>query len=448
MESLVRPIDLTRVSEDLRTGAIDPREYAAATCERIDHLDGVVQAFVPETGRAGRLHRAAEALIASGAEPDGGRPPLFGVPVGIKDIVHADGLDTRAGSALPPEVLRGEQAVVVDRLVAAGALVAGKTVTGEFAVTAPGPTRNPHRPGHTPGGTSSGSAAAVAAGMVPLAVGTQTIGSLIRPAAYCGVVGFKPSHGRIPTDGVLPVSPTFDTLGVVTAGVAGAALAAACLCDDWRPERAGSGAPVLGVPDGPYLGFAEPEALAAFEEHVALLRAAGHRVVRVPMFEHFEQEAFDLVIINLYEVARSHAGWFDRFGTSYDERTAEVVHQGRSIAESDHAAAMERRDAFRDRLAAETDRHGVDLWIAPSATGPAPAGLESAGDSVMSLPWSGAGLPCLTIPAPRPPGALPLGLQFVARDGDDERLLGWAPELERALSPQETVTVGNRKDNA
>ncbi|MFF3247458.1 amidase [Streptomyces sp. NPDC002870] len=433
MEDLVLPTSVASVSESLRAGETDPKEYMERTCARIARVDGTVQAFVAEPGRADRLRDAARELSTRGAEP-GERPALYGVPVGLKDIVHVNGLPTRAGSALPPEVLRGEQATVVDRLLRAGALIAGKTVTSEFAVAAPGPTRNPHRPEHTPGGSSSGSAAAVAAGMVPLAIGTQTIGSLIRPAAYCGVVGFKPSHGRIPLDGVVPTSPTYDTLGTLTAKVADAALAAACLCDDWQPARAVPGRPVLGIPDGPYLGFAEPEALAAFDEQVVALRTAGYDVVRVPMFEDFEEDAFQLFVVNLYELARSHAEWFARFEKLYDERTAEAVRQGQSAGDSDYAKALEQRDDFRDRLEAATGRHGVDLWITPSATGPAPFGLDSAGDSVMSLPWSGAGLPCLSIPTARPPAALPLGLQCVARFGDDERLLSWALELERVLS--------------
>ncbi|MFP3987358.1 amidase [Streptomyces sp. E11-3] len=433
MEDLVLPTSLVRVSEGLRSGATDPQAYADQTNERIAQVDDTVRAFVAEPDRADRLSTAAKELSARGTEPDD-RPALYGVPVGVKDIVRVDGLPTRAGSKLPPEVLDGPQATVVDRLLKAGALIAGKTATSEFAVTAPGPTRNPHRPEHTPGGTSSGSAAAVAAGMVPLAIGTQTIGSLIRPAAYCGVVGFKPSHGRIPLDGVIPTSPTYDTLGTLTATVADAALAAAALCDDWQPSRAVSGRPVLGIPDGPYLSFAEPEAKAAYDEQVAALRTAGYDIVRVPMFENLEQDAFELFVVNLYELSRAHADWFGRFEELYDERTAEAIRQGQGAQESDYASSLKQRDAFCERLAASTDEHGVDLWITPAATGPAPLGLDSAGDSVMSLPWSGAGLPCLTVPTARPQGALPLGLQCVARHGGDERLLNWALGLEKVLS--------------
>ncbi|MCQ6556393.1 amidase [Streptomyces sp. C10-9-1] len=433
MEDLVQPVSLVRVAERLRSGDTEPLAEAERTLRRIAEADGTVRAFVPEPDRAGRLRAAARELAARGTAP-GDRPALYGVPVGVKDIVHVDGLPTAAGSALPPEELAGPQAAVVDRLVGAGALIAGKTATGEFAVTAPAPTRNPHHPDHTPGGTSSGSAAAVAAGMVPLAVGTQTIGSLIRPAAYCGVVGFKPSHGRIPLDGVLPVAPTFDTVGVAAATVADAALAAEVLCDGFDPAKAPARRPVLGVPEGPYLDFAEPEARAAYDRQLTALAAAGYEIARVPLFEKLEEEAFPLFVINLYELSRAHADWFGRFGELYDERTAQAIVQGQGASEEDHRACLEQREDFRGAIAEAARAHGVDLWAAPAATGPAPGDLGNPGESVMSLPWSGAGLPCLTLPQARPKGELPLGLQLVGHPGGDEALLAWAAELERPVS--------------
>jgi Asp-tRNA(Asn)/Glu-tRNA(Gln) amidotransferase A subunit family amidase len=205
----------------------DASAQAARICDRICEFDRGIKAFLPEPGRRDRLERDARSVPGAGL-------PLQGMPVGVKDIIRVDGLPTRAGSALPPEVFAGPQAPLVDRLRAAGALVAGKTVTAEFAVTAPGPTRNPRNRAHSPGGSSSGSAAAVAAGMVPLAVGSQTVGSVIRPAAYCGVAGFKPTHGRIPVEGVIANAPSFDTVGVFAPDVAGVALAASVLCDGWR----------------------------------------------------------------------------------------------------------------------------------------------------------------------------------------------------------------------
>src|SRR3970040_1828025 len=189
--------------------------------ERFAEREAEVRAFVPEESRFERLRREAKALLSR--FPDSGeRPPMFGVLIGVKDIFRVGGFPTRAGSRLPAEVFEGPEAEPVKKLKAAGTLVLGKTVTTEFAYFAPGPTRNPHNLAHTPGGSSSGSAAAVAAGLAPLARGPQTIGSIVRPAAFCGVVGFKPSFGRISTEGVIPLSPSLDHVGFFTQDVAGA----------------------------------------------------------------------------------------------------------------------------------------------------------------------------------------------------------------------------------
>ncbi|MFJ2190723.1 amidase [Kitasatospora sp. NPDC087861] len=456
-QPVVRPRSLTREAAELRSGVPGLSEHVDRFCALVERVDPLIHAFVPEPGRHGRLRAQARALAARYPEP-AGRPPLYGVAVGVKDIVHVDGLPTHAGSALPPGVLAGPQAVVVDRLRAAGALVAGKTVTAEFAASAPGPTRNPHHPGRTPGGSSSGSAAAVAAGLVPLAVGTQTVGSVVRPAAYCGVVGFRPTYGRIPTVGVIPNAPSLDTLGVFTADLAGAALAASLLCDDWRgddwrgdgrrgedrrsedrgsEDRPGEAAagdrPVLGVPDGTYLERAEPSTLRAFEEWLERLAQAGLAVRRVPLFPDFAEITRQLQTINRFELARSHADWFARFGGLYRPETAAGIRVGQGVAAEDRAAALQARERLRERVAGATAEAGVDLWLAPSATGGAPEGLHSTGDAVMSLPWSYLGLPAVSLPAGRTADGLPLGLQVVGAAGADERLLSQAAHLERAL---------------
>ncbi|WP_431968510.1 amidase [Actinacidiphila sp. bgisy160] len=400
-------------------------DLVARTCDRIDRLDARIKAFVREPDRRGRL--AAEAATA---------PPgvLSGVMVGVKDIVRIDGMDTRAGSAVPPEALAGPQAPLVDRLRAAGALVAGKTVTAEFAVTAPGPTRNPHNTAHTPGGSSSGSAAAVAAGMVPLAIGTQTVGSVVRPAAYCGVVGFKPTFGRVPVDGVIANAPSFDTVGVLAADVAVAARGASVLCDDWRERPAGDGEPVLGIPVGPYLDRAGAEAREAFTAHAKRLEAAGRTVREVPLMPDFEAVVRQLYVMNRYEVARTHADWFPRHGHLYREQTVAAIREGHAIDRDDYERSVGERRVFRERLLEAMGE--VDVWLAPSATGPAPFGLGSTGDSVMCLPWSNAGFPAVSLPAGYAANGLPLGLQVVGRPGEDEELLRWAAEFASVVKPR------------
>ncbi|MET8699138.1 amidase [Kitasatospora sp. NPDC004723] len=433
-QSLVRPRSLIREAAALRAGVPALAVHVDRLCARIDQVDPLIHAFVPEPGRVDRLHAEARALAARHLDP-AQAPPLYGVAVGIKDIVHVDGLPTHAGSALPPGVLAGPQATVVDRLRAAGALIAGKTVTAEFAGGAPGPTRNPHHPGHTPGGSSSGSAAAVAAGLVPLAIGTQTVGSVVRPAAYCGVVGFRPTHGRIPAAGVIPNAPGLDTVGLFTADLAGVALAAPLLCDDWddRPQPGHDDVPVLGVPVGPYLERARPEAVEAFRRQLELLSARGLMVRQVDALPDFAELERQLRTINRFEMAASHAEWFDRFGALYRPETVAGIRHGRGVDRAAYEAALRAREAFRTRLAAQRRRAGVDLLLAPSATGPAPLGLDSTGSAVMSLPWSFAGLPALSLPAGVTVRGLPLGLQVVGEAGADERLLAQAAVLERVL---------------
>ncbi|MEV4612187.1 amidase [Kitasatospora sp. NPDC049258] len=412
----------------LRSGRPSLDEHVERLCARIDRLDPMVGAFVPEPGRYRRL--AGAARTAQRLDP-AARGPLYGVAVGVKDVIRVDSLPTHAGSALPPGVLAGPQASLVGRLLAAGALIAGKTVTAEFAVRAPGPTHNPHDPAHTPGGSSSGSAAAVAAGLVPLAIGTQTVGSVIRPAAYCGVVGFRPSYGRIPVDGVIAHSPSLDTVGLFTSDLAGARLAAAVLCEGWRPSDTGR-APVCAVPVGGYLDRTEPAARAEFDRTLAGLREGGLTVRELDLPDDFEDLVRHLRVINRFELARAHAGLFARFGALYRPETAAAIRRGHEIDPADHTAALHARDGFRRRLVALTEAEGIDLWLSPAATGPAPRGLDSTGDAVMSLPWSYAGAPALTLPAGSLDG-LPLGLQCVAMPGADERLLDLAGPIEHQL---------------
>ena len=424
---LLEDVPLAPLAARLRAGEEDLLGYVRAACDRIDASDPLIEAFVAEPDRRARLLAEAGAL-AQHYPSTPGRPPLHGVLAGIKDIFHVAGLPTRAGSALPPEVLAGPEAACVTLLRAAGALVAGKTVTAEFAFLEPGPTRNPHNLGHTPGGSSSGSAAAVAAGLCPLAIGTQTVGSVIRPAAFCGIVGFKPSYGRIPAGGLIGSAPSFDTIGVFTQDVPGMALAAAVLCAGWR--TAGDlPRPVLGIPEGPYLDQASPEGMRGFEAAVAALRAAGYEIRRVPVLADIAAIARRHTRLVAGEMAQVHATWFSRWGPRYRPQTAALIGEGADIGEEELREARAGRAMVRAELEQSMDRAGIDLWICPAAPGPAPASLATTGNSAMNLPWTHAGMPAITVPAGRAHTGLPLGLQVVARFGGDERLLGWAEEL-------------------
>jgi Asp-tRNA(Asn)/Glu-tRNA(Gln) amidotransferase A subunit family amidase len=420
------PRPLAPLVRSLRAGTRRPTTLVDDLCDRLDAVDDDVSAFLPEHGRRSRLLREATALDAR-HDGSAARPPLFGVPVGIKDIFHVDGYLTEAGASVPPAAITDAEATAVTRLRDAGTLHVGKLHTTEFAYFDPPPTRNPNALAHTPGGSSSGSAAAVAAGCCPLALGSQTIGSVIRPAAFCGVVGYKPSYGRIPLDGVVPVAPTVDHVGTFTADVAGAARAAAVLCDGWTPvdpdER-----PVVGVVEGPYADQATAAGRAAVEAGADALDAAGYDVRRVRLLDDIERINDSHGTLTAAEFALTHAEWYDEYGGAYAAETAGLVEDGRAVGAGDLADARTARLDVRDRIDERIREAGVDLLCSPAAPGPAPEGIDDTGDPVMNLPWTNAGVPAISVPCGRV-GGLPLGLQVVAPFGGDESLVAWSERL-------------------
>lgn len=416
----------------LHAGERTPTEYAESCLNRLEAVETDVEAFLGEENRTSRVRDEASAVETAHRDTDS-KPALYGVPVGVKDIFHVDGLPTRAGSDLPPEALAGPQADAVTALLDAGAIPLGKTVTTEFAYFAPGPTRNPHDLDHTPGGSSSGSAAAVAAGEVPLALGSQTIGSIVRPASYCGVVGVKPSYDRVSLDGVLPLSPAGDHVGYFTQDAAGARLAAEVLCSEWEgpdelPER-----PVVGVPHENYLDQADDAMLDAFEHTLDDLRAAGYEVRETAALANIDavnERHQDMVAA---EAALEHGPLYAAYGDRYAEGTVELLEDGREVGVGDLVDARNGRLDLRAALDDAMDDQGVDVWVSPAAPGPAPEGIDDTGDPVMNLPWTHAGLPTVGLPAGTVDG-LPVGVQFAARFGADEQLLAWADDLETAAN--------------
>jgi Asp-tRNA(Asn)/Glu-tRNA(Gln) amidotransferase A subunit family amidase len=415
----------------LRDGSLSLQATVDMLCDRIEQDDAVVQSLLPEEGRRERMHAEAQRLEERYSEA-ADRPPLYGVGVGVKDIFHVDGFVTRAGSSVPPHAFAGAEAQVVRQLRAAGALIVGKTVTTEFAYYEPGPTRNPHNPDHTPGGSSSGSAAAVAAGFCPLAIGTQTIGSVIRPAAFCGIVGFKPTLDRIATSGLVYFSPTMDHVGLFTQDAAGMALAAAALVSGWRGIRARP-LPTVAVPVGPYLAQADRESEAVLEATVRRLEAAGVCVLRVPLLA-------DIVELNALhrrlvfgEFARQHAALYPRYEEMYRPRTREIIAIGRGVSDAELDDLREGSLRLRELITEVMDSGDVDVWLTPAAPGAAPRGIGSTGDPNMNLPWTHTGMPAISLPAGFSENALPLGIQLVARFDADEDLLGWAIAFESTL---------------
>ncbi|HKJ37681.1 MAG TPA: amidase, partial [Anaerolineales bacterium] len=319
-------LELTRA---FRAGELSIADYISQIESFFEECEPSVLAFLPEENRFERLRKDAEKLVASFPDPSK-RPPLFGMLFGVKDIFHADGFTTQAGSKLPAEDIQGSEAVSVTRLKNAGALVMGKTVTTEFAYFFPGPTRNPHNRDHTPGGSSSGSAAAVGAGLCPLALGTQTIGSLVRPAAFCGVVTLKPTSERIPRDGVIPLSPSLDHIGFFTPDISTAKQVVSVLIHDWNLD-AMNRKPTLGIPEGPYLTSASSEALACFNAICDSLSNAGYQLRRVPVMDDFQEIRARHDVIMSANAANVHKAWFDKYENFYSPKFTELIKRGQLV---------------------------------------------------------------------------------------------------------------------
>ncbi len=423
----LHPAPLGPIARDLSSGALDLKEYINAVCDRLDKYDSEIESFLPEENRRKRLLEEADSLQRLYPKPEN-RLSLYGVLIGIKDVYQVDGFPTRAGSNLDPDVLAGPEADCVRLLRQAGALVLGKTVTTEFAYFEPGPTRNPHNLDHTPGGSSSGSAAAVAAGFSPLTLGTQTIGSVNRPAAFCGVVGFKPSFNRIPTGGLLYFSRSADHVGCFTQDVEGMMLAAGILCRGWH-DISVNYKPVLGIPKGKYLEQASREGLTSFDKQLDRLRNAGYSVKEVNALDDIETiSSWHRKLISA-EMALEHEQLYSRFADLYRPRTVEIIEEGKLVPDSELEEARNRQIELREKLETLMRESGIDLWITPAAPGSAPEGIDATGNPAMNLPWTNSGLPSVSFPSGRAENGLPLGLQLVGPFMGDELLLSWADDL-------------------
>lgn len=427
------PLDLSALAlrGRLSSGELAAVELAQACLDRVAAEEPKVQAW--EWIDPDHVLARARALDARRAE---GRVlgPLHGLPVGLKDVIDTAGIPTGNGTPLDVGRVPEADAVLVAKLEAAGAIIMGKTVSTELAFLHPGRTRNPRDLGRTPGGSSSGSAAAVAAGMVPLAVGTQTGGSVIRPAAYCGIVGFKPTFGAIPRTGVLVQSPRLDTIGVFARSVEDAALLAEVLFGHDPGDRATRPAPpprlleIAGArpPAAPTLAFvrppgwdvAEDETKSGFASLIAALGAHG--------FEASLPAAFDDVVAIRERINHAEMAWCFR---SYERRgrdhlsavMREALAIGKAVTAPDYLAALDHADTLNESLEPIFAR--CDAIVTPATPGPAPVGLASTGSSIFNGPWTLCGTPAVTVPLLATESGLPMGVQLVARRGDDARLL-------------------------
>ncbi len=420
------------ITEQLRDETVDISGYIKGVCKRIKQVNPEIHALLPEQGREKRL--LAEAKILQQKFPNkANRPPLYGVLVGIKDIILTDGFETKAGSALPSHLFKGEQASLVTKLKVAGALIVGKTQTTEFAYFEPAPTRNPHNLAHTPGGSSSGSAAGVAAGIMPLSIGTQTIGSITRPAAYCGIVGFKPSFGRIENDGVIPFSISVDHLGFFIQDISGVNTVAQVLCNNWDSYKIRNTVqPIIGIVTGNYLQQADAEMIDFFQNQIEHLKQAGFSIKKIPAMENIEQINQHHKNLNAWEFAQVHSKWLKSFKPLYRKGTIELIEKGNTISQEQVERAKKEILTFRNSLEQLANKHGINLWLSPATTGEAPKGMPT-GNPIMNLPWTFSGLPTLTIPAGKSKNNLPLGLQFAGQFNKDEELLGFVKNIYKHL---------------
>ncbi len=425
---------LAALAAGLRNGKVSTADYHDHLRETFKKWNPRVIAFLEgQSDRWEQLAHGVTELKARLPKPTS-TLPLYGIAIGVKDIFGVQGMPTHAGCRLPAELFSGPEAESVASLKRAGALILGKTVTTEFAYFAAGPTRNPYNPTHTPGGSSSGSAAAVATGMCSLALGSQTIGSVIRPAAFCGVVGFKPTYGRISTEGVLPVSSALDHVGVFGVDVFSTALAASVLIEGWDEEWAVAPAPlVLGVPEGPYLEHASTEGLEHFHLTCRKLESAGIKVRTIPMMKDFDEIVECHLDLMAAEVAEVHDAWFLRFRNLYHPKTAGLIEKGQKVSVERARMARQGREKLRRKVLCLMDDHGIAGFIAPSAVGPAPKGLANTGDPIMNLPWTYAGLPVVNLPSGLARNGLPLGLQVVGQWKGDEALLNLSVLISKNL---------------
>lgn len=425
---------LSELTGRLRRNEGELTTYFEQFCRRFREREPRIRAFVSTSDLCECPDKRASELHERCSGPEGNLS-LYGVPVGIKDNTRVDGFPTLYGSDLPPELFDGPEATVVSRLRESGAVIAGKTVTNELAHFPPGPTRNPRDYAHTPGGSSSGSAAAVAAGLCPLALGTQTSSSVIRPAAFCGCVGFKPSFDRLPTDGVLPVAESLDHVGLFTSRVFDIDTAMTALCDDWGGVETNglSRKLTLGMPAEPYLSQASETGRRHFQAWIAQLEEAGHEIKRTQALSDIDRINDWQATLSYTERALSHHEWFRDYPDRFSSIVAEDVRKGQQTSVGELAEVRANQATVREQLAAAMEKNDVDLWISPAAPGPAPEGLENVGDPVMSQPWTYTGVPTVSIPVDVTDDGLPLGVRCAGRFETDERLLALSQEIERVF---------------
>lgn len=445
-------LNLSEMISQIKRGRLSPVTLMESVLQRIDSLEPSLQAWVTIDRRSvldeARRH---EQEIARGKT----RGPLQGIPIGIKDIYYTSGMKTTAGSKIFENFIPAYDATAVVRLKKAGAIILGKTATTEFAFADPAPTRNPWNLGHTPGGSSSGSAAAVAAGMCPGALGSQTAGSTLRPAAYCGIVGLKPTYGRISRHGVFPLSWTLDHVGVLTRSVEDAAILLGILAGSDAQDPTTSKEPVpdyvrsskslrkpprIGVVRAFYKEKSEEEVWKLTEETLANLERAGGRVEEVKMPASFPAVQDTLRIIMRAEGASFHEKLFEKHRDQYRPKIRELVEIGLLVPSVNYLRAQKIKRQFRRQM--DEVMRQFDCLLTPATSSAAPQGISSTGDPHFQVPWSLSGLPAIGIPIGLNREGLPLGIQLVGGAYGEGKLFAAARWCEKVLHVSLSPNLG------
>ena len=410
----------------IAAAGLSATELVSACIERIEAREPEVRAWTwfDADYALAQARKLDDAFAAGGVAG-----PLHGLPVGLKDVIDTADMPTENGCPVDRGRRPESDAPLVAMLREAGAVIMGKTVSTELAFMHAGKTRNPHDPGRTPGGSSSGSAAAVADGMIPLAVGTQTGGSVIRPASFCGVTGYKPTFNLIPRRGVCLQSHTLDTVGVFGRAPEDAALIAAAISDQaMRATFAGdfgaATAPDFALLHPPGWEAATPDLHAAFAR---LEAALGPRVTRAALPPMFEEAAAQRAVVNFAEMAHHYRRYVEAGVERLGPETRQALSDGAATPAPDYLAALDCQATLKAGLAPLFEE--AEILICPAATGPAPEGLSFTGDSIFNGLWTICGTPAITIPIERAENGLPIGVQLVAAEGNDAALLRAAAGL-------------------
>ena len=448
-----QPFDLTitEAAAAIAGGELTPLQLTESCLERIDAVDGKIKAWV-QLDREGALEQVR--LLDRELSDGKSRGPLHGIPVGIKDIFYVAGLRNEAGSKSWKGFVPAYDATVVARLKEAGAVILGKTHTTEFAFFDPAPTGNPWNTAHTPGGSSSGSGAAVSAGMCLAALGSQTMGSVLRPAAYNGVVGFKPQHGRFSTYGVVPLSWTLDHAGILARSVEDTALIFTAIAGHDPADCRTLDQPVPVIPKpladrkAPRIGLvreyfyenADEEMRRHTDETVERLRQAGAEISEISLPPGFAEIQPNGRIILSVEGYAYHKEMIDHHRDGYRPGIRELLDEGAAVSAVDYANALQKR--LRHLADIRTLFHHVDALLTPGAPGAAPHGLSATGSPVIQAPWTIVEIPSISLPTGLNRDDLPLAIQLAGPAGEEADLLSITAWCERALAVRLRPTLG------